>query len=140
MDNELFQKLVAHSDNASHLKSSGNLHYWSLKQDELSAAAGGFIGQILIEYGCPGKGKGPWDGIGAVVKTKVRNDIVNEVVAKQRTTASGQITSALEVAQHLRSVFSTEKWLAEHAHMRINEMVVFYIDIKDEIRWPAGDQ
>lgn len=38
----------------------------------------------------------------------------------------------------MRAVFSTAKWLDDHKHMKINEMVVLYID-KDEIVWPAGD-
>ena len=29
LDDEKFRALVGHSDNASHLKSSANLHYWS---------------------------------------------------------------------------------------------------------------
>lgn len=136
LDDEKFEALIAHSDNATHLKSSGNLHYWSGKQTELSHA--NFIKKIIVEYGCPGQGKGPWDGIGAVAKTKVGNDIVNEIPQKLRTTPSGMITSALEVAMHLRAVFSTSKWIADHAHMKINEMVVLYID-KDEIIWPSGE-
>jgi hypothetical protein len=72
------------------------------------------------------------------VKTKVRNDIINEIARKAKTTPSGQITNALTVAQHLRSIFSTPKWLNDHMHMKINEMVVLYID-KDEIVWPAGE-
>ena len=39
---------------------------------------------------------------------------------------------------HLRAIFATPKWLSEHAHMKIHEMVVLYID-KDEIVWPAGE-
>ena len=136
LDAEQFKALVAHSDNATHLKSSANLHYWSKKQDELTDE--NFVEKIMVEYGCPGKGKGPWDGVGAAVKTKIRNDIINEIMKKAKTTPSGQITNALEVAQHLRSIFSTPKWLNDHAHMKIHEMVVLYID-KDEIIWPAGE-
>ena len=73
LDHEQFWAWVGHSDNATHFKSSGNLHWWSNQQDTL-----GFIRSIWIQFGCPGKGKGPWDGLGAVVKTKVRNDITNE--------------------------------------------------------------
>ena len=43
-----------------------------------------------------------------------------------------------QVAMHLRAIFATPKWLSEHAHMKIHEMVVLYID-KDEIVWPAGE-
>lgn len=49
-----------------------------------------------------------------------------------------QITNAVEVAQHLRAILSTPDWLLKHAHMKINEYVVFYIN-KDEFVWPAGD-
>lgn len=93
----------------------------------------------MVEFSCPGNGKGPWDGIGAVVKTKVRNDIINAIVTKMNSTPSGRITEALEVAQLLRWLFSTEKWLADHAHMKFKEMVVMYID-KNELVWPAGDE
>ena len=136
LDDERFTALVAHSDNATHLKSSQNLHYWSEKRSELSLDD--FINRIMVEYGCPGGGKGPWDGIGAVAKTKLRNDIINEIARKAKTTPSGQITNALEVAMHLRAVFATPKWLSDHAHMKIHEMVVLYID-KDEFVWPAGE-
>ena len=66
------------------------------------------------------------------MKTRIRNAIVNEIARKAKTTPSGQITNALEVAQHLRAIFSTPEWLLAHAHMKINEYVVIYID-KDEI-------
>eukprot|EP00966_Prymnesium_polylepis_P125876 2910520-Prymnesium_polylepis.1 len=40
---------------------------------------------------------------------------------------------------HLRAVFVTPKWLSDHAHMKIHEIVdVLYID-KDEFVWPAGE-
>ena len=68
LDYEKFWAWVGHSDNATHFKSSGNLYWWSCQLDTL-----GFIRSIWQQYGCPGKGKGPWDGLGAVVKTKVRS-------------------------------------------------------------------
>ena len=57
----------------------------------------------------------------------MRNDITNG----KCLTPSGRIRSALEVAQHLRATFATSEWLMKHTHMKINEIVVFYID-KDE--------
>ena len=57
----------------------------------------------------------------------MRNDINNG----KCLTPSGRICSALEVAQHLRATFATSEWLMKHTHMKINEIVVFYID-KDE--------
>ena len=131
---EKFFAWLGHADNATHFKSSNNLHWWSNQLDMFA-----FIRSIWIQYGCPGKGKGPWDGLGAMVKSKVRRDITNE----RCLTASERIRSALEVAEHLRNLFSTPTWLSKHAHMKINEIVVFYID-KDEtdasypkFHWPT---
>jgi hypothetical protein len=42
-------------------------------------------------------GKGPWDGIGAMVKTKVTRDMTNE----RCLTPSGNIVNQLDVAQHV---------------------------------------
>ena len=134
LDLEQFFTWLGHADNAVHFKSSNNLHWWSNQQDTLS-----YIRSIWVQFGCPGKGKGPWDGLGAMVKTKVRRDITNE----RCRTASKRIRSALEVAEHLRNLFSTPDWLSKHAHMKINEIVVMYID-KDEtdpnypkFHWPT---
>lgn len=137
LDEERFTAQICHSDNASHLKSSGNLHYWSEKRGD-AVSLDEFVSQIMVEYGCPHKGKGPWDGVGAAVKTRIRNAIINEIARKAKTTPSGMITNAIEVVQHLRSVMSTPKWLSDHAGMTIHEYVPLYID-KDEIVWPAGE-
>lgn len=136
LDHEAFWAWIGHADNATHFKSSGNFYWWSKRLDCIE-----FLRSIWLEFGCPGKGKGPWDGLGAVAKTKVRNDITND---KCRT-ASGRIRSALEVAEHLRNVFADGQWVMKHAHMKINEVVVFYVEKseKDESfprnEWPAVD-
>ena len=134
LDWEKFLVWLGHADNAVHFKSSKNFHWWSNQRDTLS-----FIREIWLQYGCPGKGKGPWDGLGAMVKTKVRRDITDD----RCLTVSKRIRSALEVAEHLRNLFSTPEWLAKHSHMTINEIVVMYID-KDEkdtdypqFHWPV---
>jgi hypothetical protein len=54
-----------------HFKSSPNLFYWSTLVDKLrsqSETSENFIRTIWVEFGCPGHGKGPWDGLGAVIK------------------------------------------------------------------------
>ena len=58
---------VGHSDNATHFKSGKMFHYWSNLTRDIE-----FVKMVWINFGCPGHGKGPWDGFGAVVKTKVR--------------------------------------------------------------------
>jgi hypothetical protein len=78
--------------------------------------------QQWVEFGCPGYGKGPWDGLGAMVKTKVTLDITH---GKEHT-MTGKITSPILVAQHLRATFCTNEWLMEHVDSLINEMVVMY--------------
>jgi hypothetical protein len=81
-----------------------------------------FMKAIWVEFGCPGHGKGPWDGLGAMVKTKISRDITNE----QCRTPTGRIESPIEAAIHARATFCTDEWLREHAYMQINEIVVMY--------------
>jgi hypothetical protein len=52
---------------------------------------------LRVEFDCPGHGKGPWDGLGVMVKTKVTLDIM---YGKEFTMA-GKITSPILVVQHL---------------------------------------
>ena len=52
------------------------------------------------------------------MKKTYRNDITNGKCC----TPSRRIRSALEVAQHLRAVFSSGKWLEKHRYMKINEV------------------
>jgi hypothetical protein len=52
---------------------------------------------VWVEFDCPGHGKGPWDGLGAMVKTKVTLDIMYG----KEFTMTGKITSPILVVQHL---------------------------------------
>lgn len=79
---------------------------------------------IFVEFGCAGHGKGPWDGLGAVIKQRIRKDILHNNIRTQ----SGKITSAAEVAEHLRAVFCTKEWREEHVDQTIKEVVVLYSD------------
>jgi hypothetical protein len=82
-----------------------------------------------------GHGKGPWDGLSALAKTKVTRDLTDGNVQ----TPSGRITSPLEVAQHLRAQFCSRQWKKERMNMKINQVVVMYLDA-DEIVRPARAQ
>ena len=113
LNTERFWAWIEHSDNAVHFKSKENLYFWSQQLDKVA-----FMRAIWVEFGCPGHGKGPWDGIGAMVKTKVSRDITNE----QCRTPSGRITEPICVAQHVRATFCTDEWLQEHAYMQISEV------------------
>jgi hypothetical protein len=89
---------------------------------------------VWVEYGCPDHGKGPWDGLGSMVKTKVTLDIMYD---KERT-MTGKITSSILVAQHLRSTFCTKEWFMDHANLQIKEMVAMYQSAEQVIR-PSKD-
>jgi hypothetical protein len=108
---------LGHSDNASHFKSGPMMNYWSGKMSQLE-----FLKACWIEFGCPGHGKGPWDGMGAVVKQRVARDMTNGRIL----TASGVIECPREVAEHLRARFMTDEWKAEHADKAIHEITVTY--------------
>ena len=70
----------------------------------------------------PVTGKGPWDGMGAVMKQTVSRDITNDKIL----TTSGKIDCPREVAEHLKKRFETDEWQAEHADKKIHEVVVHY--------------
>jgi len=78
----------------------------------------------------PGHGKDPWDGLGAMAKTKVTRDLTDGNVQ----TPSGRITSPLEVAQHLRAQFCSRQWKKERINMKINQVVVMYLDADEIVR------
>ena len=119
---ETFWSWLEDTDNATHFKSKEMLYYWSQQMSEVE-----FLKIVWVEFGCPGHGKGPWDGLGAMVKTKVTRDLTNGQVL----TPLGDIDNALEVAQHTRATFCNDAWLREHSYMEINEMQVMYLDASE---------
>lgn len=72
-------------------------------------------------------GKGPWDGLGAVLKQYVTRDITNGKIL----TESGYITCPREVAEHLRKRVGTAEWTEAHKGKSIHEIVVFYLPHTD---------
>jgi hypothetical protein len=88
------------TDNATHFKSKENLNFWSERPQNHE-----WVKMVWVEFGCPGHGRGPWDGLGAMVKTKVTLDITH---GKERT-MTGKITSPILVAQRLRPTFCTNE-------------------------------
>lgn len=83
-DRQQFWAWIGHSDNASHFKSGAMMNYWSKKSKEVD-----FLDMCWIDFGCPGHGKGPWDGLGAVLKQQVTRDITNSKIL----TESGGLAS-----------------------------------------------
>ena len=127
MKHEAFWAWLEESDNATHFKSKENLNFWSERSTREHCE---FLRTVWVEFGCPGHGKGPWDGLGATAKTKVTKDITD---GNERT-PSGKITSPLEVAQHLRCVFDSEEWMSVHMDMKIHQVAVMYLDAEEIVR------
>jgi hypothetical protein len=73
---------------------------------------------LWVEFGCAGHGKGPWDGLGAVMKQMIRRDILHNNIL----TSSGYITTPAEVAEHLHKRFGTEEWKAAHVDKKVQEV------------------
>lgn len=129
LDREQFWAWIGHSDNATHFKSGAMMNYWSGKMSELE-----FLKMCWIDFGCPGHGKGPWDGLGAVLKQYVTRDITNGKIL----TESGYITCPAEVAEHLRKRVGSTEWTQAHKDKHIHEIIVFYSP-HDEIQRPRVD-
>ena len=84
-----FWAFVGHSDNATHFKSGKMMHYWSTLNSKFKQLKHGWI-----YFGCPGHGKGPWDGFGAVVKQRNKRDTKNGTFH----TTSGEMKNTIDVA------------------------------------------
>lgn len=114
---EPITRLHVHSDNATHFKSSKSLNFLSRLRVMFA-----WLVAVTWSFGCGGHGKGPWDGIGAVIKRALRMDVVDKKVLSD----SGKLKTWIDVQQHLQRRFSTEKWAAEHSTYKhtVNEFVI----------------
>ena len=133
---ETFFAWHMHSDNApSHFKSSQTMNYATTLPDRLKAWAARLpiSFRVFWEFGAPGHGKGVWDGIGAWMKRTVREDIIDDRPPDRKTikTASGNILTPEEVAEHLKASFNTDEYVRSHMHKTINEVVVIYTPIAE---------
>ncbi len=68
------QVTVANTRDTRDFKSKENLNLWSERPQNHE-----WMKMVWVEFGCPGHGKGPWDGLGAMVKTKVTLDIMHDI-------------------------------------------------------------
>ena len=62
--------------------------------------------------------------MGAAIKQLIRRAILHNKIL----TSSGYITSAAEVAEHLRNHFTRDEWQKAHQKTTVNEVVVLYSD------------
>ena len=53
-----------------------------------------FVKHVWVYFGCPGHGKGAWDGFGAVIKQKNRRTTKNLTFH----TTSGEMKTSIDVA------------------------------------------
>ena len=67
---------------------------------------------------------------GSMTKTKVTRYLTDGNVQRP----SDRITSPLKVAQHLRAQFCNRQWKKEHMNMRINQVLVMYLDTDQIVR------
>lgn len=98
------------------------MHYWSHAMCNVE-----FMQMIWVKFGCPGHGKGPWDGFGAVVKQRTSNDIKNGSFKS----TSGQHLSSIDVAENLEHHFCSAQYEQDHRHHKINRVVVHHIDVSE---------
>ena len=111
-----------HSDNAgSRFKNSRTLNYLSRLRDRLNR-------KVTWSFGCPGHGKGPWDGFGGLMKRVLRRDTIDNNIV---------ISDFMVAAAHLRSRFCTKHWEKKHgldSNYTINEVQIFTAHSKDIYR------
>jgi hypothetical protein len=111
--------LHIHSDNAgSHFKSSKTMNF-------LSRLRGMFGWKVTWSFGCPGHGKGPWDGFGGMLKRVMRRATTDEKVL---------LKSSADVVAFLRLRFCCEDWQEKHnleSNYTINEIVFFEAKMGD---------
>jgi hypothetical protein len=77
---------LQHTDNTTHVKSKENLNFWSERPAEYAK----LLKMVWVEFGCPGHGKGPWDGLGTMAKTKVTVDIMHDRSEHRQEKSPGQ--------------------------------------------------
>ena len=64
-------------------------------------------------------------------------DRKNHITHGKERTSTGKITSAMLVAQHLRAIFCNKDWDMEHTDMKIQQVVVMYLNA-DQISRPLA--
>ena len=75
--------------------------------------------------GCPGHGKGKWDGLAGMLKQWLRQMIMDSVLL---------IKEAKQVYELLRSHFMSDKWKNEHEMNYISVMNIMYISEDEVVR------
>ena len=128
---ERFTKMFVRSDNAaSHFKSKYTLRFLSFFKSLYSLA------HVVWDFGCPGHGKGPWDGIAGMLKSWLRRTALTHSMDKVDR-------GPKDCADRLRAHFETDAWRAAHdaPKYKIKRVVVDWTgegDIKRPSHWECG--
>ena len=109
--------ICMHSDNASqHFKTVKALHWLSHLKERFP-----WLRTVRWCFGCPGHGKGPWDGIGAVIKSLLRLAITYNQCANE----AGRISTAEHCYEHVRTTLCGPSWQPGRG-AAITKFVTFY--------------
>jgi len=84
---------------------------------------------ISAQVGCPGHGKGPWDGLAGTIKRTLRELIVEREL---------NLRNEYEVFEQIRDFFDTEDWRADHQDYKISRMNVMWLSEADVPRPPKN--
>jgi hypothetical protein len=113
---EPIHSIHIHSDNAGqHFKSGKTLNFLSRLSDDLKLP-------VTWSFGCPGHGKGPWDGVGGMFKRVLRRDTLDS-----ESSYHCILKTYADVAQHLRKRFCHLGWEKAHdieSTFTVNKVVV----------------
>jgi len=105
---EKFDQVHIHSDNAAqHFKNSKTQRWVSHLY-----SAHNWIKNASWSFGCPGHGKGVWDGLGGVIKRRLREDITN---------GTAKIAVPWDCYNHVVRTMDTPIWRANHSHLKVSE-------------------
>mmetsp|Transcript_8519 Transcript_8519/g.26222 ORF Transcript_8519/g.26222 Transcript_8519/m.26222 type:complete len:200 (+) Transcript_8519:3125-3724(+) len=113
---EKFTKAYLRSDNAGqHFKNRYSLRFLTalFVMYNLQDAA--------WDYGCPGHGKGPWDGLGGMIKSWLRRTVLAMGIDEVDLDAK-------DCYERLKAHFDSDEWRAEHADKTIQQIIMHWVD------------
>jgi hypothetical protein len=118
--NETFSKHHIHSDNAGqHFKNKYSARFLTLYQIKYN------LDVTTWSFGCPGHGKGAWDGLGGTMKNWLGRQAneMNQQVDPHRTPK--------DCADALQAHFGSETWQQSHRNNIISSIVIHYVGPDD---------
>ena len=114
--NETFHTHHFHSDNAGqHFKNKYSARFLTLYRIKYG------LKFVTWSFGCPGHGKGPWDGLGGTMKNWLARQALEFDQHKEPH------RTALDCAEALHAHFGSEAWATAHAKRTISKCVIHYV-------------